>query len=191
MTLGNFMRDYLYIPLGGNRVSSKTRLYFNLALVFILSGFWHGASWNFIIWGAFHGTFLILDRIFLVKLLNRLGSFVSIMITFFIVMMGWVIFKIEDDLSQVGLYFERSFDFSWDEAFIPLSNFWPLLFVAAFFAFLSAFSFGKKMQDFIFSRNSYSLFTNGLFLFVTVLLFIMSASSVISSGFNPFIYFRF
>lgn len=191
MTLGNFMRDYLYIPLGGNRVSSKTRLYFNLALVFILSGFWHGASWNFIVWGAFHGTFLILDRIFLVKLLNRLGSMVSIAITFVIVMMGWVIFHIENDLSKVGLYFERLFDFSWDEAFIALPNFWPLLFVAAFFSFLSAFKKGKQLQDFVFGRNAYSLTTHGLFLLVTICLFVISASSVISSGFNPFIYYRF
>ena len=61
MTLSGFMRDYLYIPLGGSRVNSNGRLYFNLALVFLLSGLWHGASWNFVIWGAFHGFFLILD----------------------------------------------------------------------------------------------------------------------------------
>jgi alginate O-acetyltransferase complex protein AlgI len=191
MTLGNFMRDYLYIPLGGNRVSSKSRLYFNLILVFILSGFWHGASWNFVVWGAFHGTFLILDRIFLVKLLNRLGSVLSIAITFLIVMMGWVIFKIEDDMGQVGLYFERLVDFSWDHTFVALANFWPVLTVAAFFSFLPALSIGKKMQDFVYSRNTYSLTANGLFLFVTIVLFVLSASSVISSGFNPFIYFRF
>lgn len=191
MTLGNFMRDYLYIPLGGNRVSSKTRLYFNLALVFILSGFWHGASWNFVVWGAFHGTFLILDRIFLVKLLNRLGGVISITITFFIVMMGWVIFHIEDDMGQVWLYFERLFDFSWDPTFVILPNFSPLLAVAAFFSFFPALRAGKSVQEFVFNRNSYSLSINGLFLLVTILLFIMSASSVISSGFNPFIYFRF
>ncbi len=191
MTLGNFMRDYLYIPLGGNRVSSKSRLYFNLALVFILSGFWHGASWNFVVWGAFHGTFLILDRIFLVKLLNRLGSVISIAITFFIVMLGWVIFHIEDDMGQVWLYFDRLFDFSFDTHFRTLQNFWPLFVVAAFFSFLPALSIGKKMQDFVYNRNSYSLTTNGMFLLVTVSLFLLSASAVTSSGFNPFIYFRF
>lgn len=191
MTLGNFMRDYLYIPLGGNRVSSKARLYFNLALVFILSGFWHGASWNYVVWGAFHGTFLILDRIFLVKLLNRLGTVLSIAITFLIVMMGWVIFKIENDMSQVGLYFERLFDFNGEANSNMLSNFWPLLFVALFFSFLPALPVGKKIQDFVYNRNTYSLSTNGFFLLATILLFMMSASSVISSGFNPFIYFRF
>lgn len=191
MTLGNFMRDYLYIPLGGNRVSSKARLYFNLALVFILSGFWHGASWNFVVWGAFHGTFLILDRIFLLKLLNRLGSALSILITFFIVLMGWVIFRIEGDLGQVWLYFERLFDFSWYENFLLLPDFVPLLIVALFFSFLPALPVGKRMQDFVFNRNAYSLAGNGLFLLITVSLFILSVSAVTSSGFNPFIYFRF
>ncbi len=191
MTLGNFMRDYLYIPLGGNRVSSKSRLYFNLALVFILSGFWHGASWNFVVWGAFHGTFLILDRIFLVKLLNRLGSVISIAFTFFIVMMGWVIFHIEDDMERVWLYFERLFDFSFDGHFKALQNFWPLFTIAAFFSFLPALSIGKKMQDFVYNRNTYSLTANGLFLMITLALFLLSASAVTSSGFNPFIYFRF
>ncbi|HNZ43107.1 MAG TPA: MBOAT family O-acyltransferase, partial [Bacteroidales bacterium] len=68
MSLSRWMRDYLYISLGGNRVSVP-RMYFNLAFVFLISGFWHGAEWNFIFWGAFHGLFLILDRLFLLKLL--------------------------------------------------------------------------------------------------------------------------
>ena len=81
ITLGRFMRDYLYIPLGGNRVSIK-RMYFNLAFVFVVSGFWHGAAWNFIIWGAFHGLFLILDRLFLLKFYDKIGKYPSIIITF-------------------------------------------------------------------------------------------------------------
>ena len=127
----------------------------------------------------------------LIRLLNRLGSVVSIAITFLVVMMGWVIFKIEDDMGQVELYFERLFDFSWDNTFITLPNFWPLLLVAAFFSFLPALSIGKKMQDFVYNRNTYSLTANGLFLFMSIILFVLSASSVTSSGFNPFIYFRF
>lgn len=191
MTLGNFMRDYLYIPLGGNRVATKSRLYFNLALVFILSGFWHGASWNFVVWGAFHGTFLILDRIFLLSLLNRLGGFLSVAITFFIVMMGWVIFKIEGDLSLVWRYFGRLFDFSWDSSFRTIPDFWPIACIALFFSFLPALRAGKKLQDFVYNRNTYSLSMNGLFLLLTIVLFMLSVSSVTSSGFNPFIYFRF
>jgi len=66
ITLGRWMRDYLYIPLGGNRVSTM-RLYFNLWVVFLISGLWHGAAWNFVIWGAFHGLFLVMDKLFLLK----------------------------------------------------------------------------------------------------------------------------
>ncbi len=64
ITLDSFMRDYLYIPLGGNRVSTKSRLYFNLWIGFLLCGLWHGASWSLVIFGTYHGMFLILDRFF-------------------------------------------------------------------------------------------------------------------------------
>ena len=77
MTLGRFMKDYLYIPLGGNRISVR-RMYFNLWLVFLLSGLWHGAAWNFVIWGAFHGTFLVLDRLFLLRFYKKIGPIPSI-----------------------------------------------------------------------------------------------------------------
>jgi alginate O-acetyltransferase complex protein AlgI len=69
MTLGNWMRNYLYIPLGGNKVNSYSRMYFNLWLVFIASGFWHGAAWTFIFWGIYHGLWLILERAFLLKII--------------------------------------------------------------------------------------------------------------------------
>lgn len=190
MTLGNFMRDYLYIPLGGNRVSSKYRLYFNLALVFILSGFWHGASWNFIIWGAFHGTFLILDRIFLLKVLNKLGPLVAIPFTFLVVMIGWVIFSIED-LGKMGVYLGKLFEFSSGTNAVMIPSFWPILVIALLFAFLPAFSVGQRMQHFVFDRNKYSMRVHGSFLLLAVILFIFSSSAVVSSGFNPFIYFRF
>jgi len=77
MTLGNFMKNYLYIPLGGNRVSTN-KMYFNLWVVFLISGLWHGAAWTFVIWGAFHGLFLILDRLFLLKVYKKIGKVPSI-----------------------------------------------------------------------------------------------------------------
>ena len=169
MTLGNFMRDYLYIPLGGNRVSSKYRLYFNLALVFILSGFWHGASWNFIIWGAFHGTFLILDRIFLLKVLNKVGAFIAIPFTFLVVMIGWVIFSIED-IGKMGMYLGKLFEFSPGTNAVVIPAFWPILVIALVFAFLPALSVGQRMQQFVFDRNKYSMRVHGTFLLLAVIL---------------------
>jgi alginate O-acetyltransferase complex protein AlgI len=75
ITLGSWMRNYLYIPLGGNKVDSRMRLYFNLWLVFLASGLWHGAAWGFIIWGAYHGSFLVIERVFISRLLRRMGIF--------------------------------------------------------------------------------------------------------------------
>ena len=117
ITLGRWMRDYLYIPLGGNK-KSPFRSYFNLIVVFLLSGLWHGASWNFILWGSFHGLFLILDRLFLLKFYSLIGKLPSVIITFFIVMIGWVFFRTED-LNDAGEYLFKlfSFDFSGSSSF--------------------------------------------------------------------------
>ncbi|MEM9022100.1 MAG: MBOAT family protein, partial [Bacteroidota bacterium] len=112
ITLGAWMRDYLYIPLGGSRVSSPSRLYFNLWFVFLVSGLWHGASWNFVLWGAYHGLFLILDRLFLMKLYARIGRLPSVAITFFLVVIGWVFFRLEDldqALAFIGVLFGQGF----------------------------------------------------------------------------------
>ena len=110
ITLSNWMRDYLYIPLGGNRVKSKVRLYFNLWMVFLISGFWHGAAWTFIAWGIFHGAFLILDRLFLLRFYKMIGKPISILITFIITLVGWVIFRAET-FPQAMSYIATMFDF--------------------------------------------------------------------------------
>lgn len=92
MSLSAFLRDYLYIPLGGNR-KGEYRTYINLSIVFLLCGLWHGASWNFVIWGAHHGAFLILERAWLGKVLKRLPGFVSQFYAVVVVMLGWVWFR--------------------------------------------------------------------------------------------------
>jgi alginate O-acetyltransferase complex protein AlgI len=114
MTLGNFMRNYLYIPLGGNRVDSKRRLYFNLWVVFILSGLWHGAAWNFVLWGAFHGGILILDRLFLLKVYQIIGKYASILITFMLTMIGWVLFRAHS-VYQIKYFLKEMFGFNFSE----------------------------------------------------------------------------
>jgi alginate O-acetyltransferase complex protein AlgI len=190
ITLGAFMRDYLYIPLGGNRVSSKSRVYLNLWIVFLLSGLWHGASWNFVLWGAFHGLFLILDRLFLVKLLNKLGSFISILFTFLVVMFGWLLFRLEH-FNDVILYVKRMFDFGefYQPGFIPFA--FEMGIVALLFSFFAAFKWGKRIQDFIYERDTYTLLQFFILIVVSCLLFMISLGSITASKFNPFIYFRF
>lgn len=190
ITLGAFMRDYLYIPLGGNRVNSKSRLYFNLWMVFLLSGLWHGASWNFVVWGAYHGAFLILDRVFLINVLNKLGKVPAVLFTFLVVMIGWVIFRLEN-MHDVGVYLSKLFDFNSTFAIdtIPSFVFWVL--TAFVFSFLTAFKAGKKLELFVFSKESYTVKYNIAFTFLAIFLFALSLSSITASGFNPFIYFRF
>ena len=92
MTLSRWFRDYLYIPLGGNRCS-PIRMYLNLFVVFLLCGFWHGASWSFLFWGFLHGTFLTLERIGLSRVLARLGRPLATVYTLGAVLLGWVFFQ--------------------------------------------------------------------------------------------------
>ena len=149
ITLGTWMKNYLYIPLGGNLVSSKSRMYFNLILVFLLSGLWHGASWNFVIWGAFHGTFLILDRMFLAKVLSAVGTIPSVVFTFFVVMIGWVFFSLEN-LSDAVNYIKILFSFNFNLTEITINKeFIVTLIVAAIFSFIGLTQFGKKLQKII------------------------------------------
>lgn len=190
MTLGAFMKEYLYIPLGGNRVATKQRLYFNLALVFILSGLWHGASWNYVLWGAFHGLFLILDRMFLLRILDKLGSVISIVLTFFIVTVGWAIFRMEDfSQMQVVLYKMFSFDFS---STIQLNaEYWVLLLIAIVFSIFTAFKFGKNIEQAVYFQPQATIGRHFILFAIALLLFIASLASITASDFNPFIYFRF
>ena len=190
MTLGNFMRDYLYIPLGGNRVDTKSRLYFNLWFVFLLSGLWHGASWNYVIWGAYHGVFLILERLFLKNLLKKAGSFFATLFTFFVVMIGWVIFRIEAG-EQIIPFLSQLFSFEGTSLISTIASFWFILACAFFFAFFSTTKFSKKIEAFFFQKENYSSAQHISLTALSVVLFLLSLSFITSAGFNPFIYFRF
>lgn len=190
ITLGTWMKNYLYIPLGGNRVSSNGRLYFNLWFVFLVSGLWHGASWNFVIWGAYHGLFLILDRLFLERLLNKLGTVLSVVFTFFITVVGWTLFSIED-MSYASTYLYRMFSFV-DGVDIALSN--ELVFtgvLAILISFFTLNSLGKKLQAWVYTDGDLSTLRSLRLLSISALLFTLCVAYVTASGFNPFIYFRF
>ena len=189
ITLGNWMRDYLYIPLGGNKVG-KFRSYFNLVIVFFLSGLWHGASWNFIAWGCFHGFFLIVDRMFLLKFYNSIGKIPSILITFFIVMMGWVFFR-ADSMSDAADYFYTLFclDLSPDRLYF-LTDFYFLLILAGCFSFAGVYKSFVRLEQVVF----FDVYSNKKVVvvgFVCFILLFISVCSIIGLGFNPFIYYRF
>lgn len=191
ITLGAWMRNYLYIPLGGNRVDSKMQLYFNLWLVFLASGLWHGAAWGFIIWGAYHGAFLVIERIFLSRWLSRIGRF-AVLYTFPVVVIGWVFFRFEHwtpSIHYLGRMFWPHFEANADVALITREHF-IMVVVAMFFAFITLLPIGQRWCDAVFVR-SYSNRRHIVQFSISVLLFALSAGRILTTGFNPFIYFRF
>jgi len=190
ITLGEFMRDYLYIPLGGNRVKNKYRLYFNLWIVFLASGLWHGAEWNFILWGIYHGLFLILDRLFLLSLLKKLGSPIATCTTFLLTMFGWVLFRIEN-ITTIDLYFIKLFSFNSDFSVELKNEFGFTLIVAIMFSFFVNLKTGEKIKNYFFNKNHYSFKEHVILTIICLILFALSLSTITSSNFNPFIYFRF
>ncbi len=103
ISLSTWIRDYLYIPLGGNR-HGEARLYANLWICFLVSGLWHGANWTFLFWGAYHGTMLVLERLFLLDVQRRLPRLVNIAVTLLLVMLGWVLFRAQS-IGEAGQYF--------------------------------------------------------------------------------------
>ena len=189
MSLGAWMRNYLYIPLGGNRVASKSRLYFNLWLVFLASGLWHGASWSFVIWGAYHGLFLILERVFLEKVYNKAGKFISTAFTFLVVIIGWVFFRIEH-LPDAFQYLERMFSFQSGTTISYFRGVWFHFGLAFVFAFFVYTKWGQKIQDTVYF-NDYTTRRHVALSVVSAVLLTLCVSSITAFGFNPFIYFRF
>ncbi len=191
MTLGAWMRNYLYIPLGGNRVSSRLRLYFNLWIVFVLSGFWHGACWTFVIWGVFHGTFLILERGRYGKFLQRIGKWPALILTFLVINFGWVFFR-ETTVNAGFRYIQAMFCFDrpWLEAHANMHEVSVFLILALFFSFFTTFGFLKKIQNRIYT-DSLNLAETFLYTALSLAFLTLSVAFITASDFNPFIYFRF
>jgi len=188
-TLGAWMKNYLYIPLGGNQVSSA-KLYRNLIIVFLLSGFWHGASWNFVLWGAYHGLFLVMERLFLGNIFQKAGKFISVPITFIIVITGWVLFR-NENLNYALAVIKKmySFDF-FNSKFAVNNDFIFMAIVALLFSFFAITNKTKEFQQKVYGET----FTNsGKWLAVLggIILFYVSLSYISALDFNPFIYFRF
>jgi alginate O-acetyltransferase complex protein AlgI len=190
MTLGSWMKNYLYIPLGGNKVDSKYKLYFNLWLVFILSGFWHGAAWTFIVWGIYHGMWLVLERVFLNKFYLKIGTIASTIICFLIVAIGWVFFRSET-ITDAFTFIKHLFGFDFDIPFRFKDREFKFYFIlAALFSFFTCFKIGRAIQNKVY--YSYYSFTGNIIAFLfSIILFTVSLASITSSDFNPFIYFRF
>jgi alginate O-acetyltransferase complex protein AlgI len=202
ISLSTWFRDYLYIPLGGNR-AGEARTYLNLFIVFLCTGFWHGASWNFIVWGLLHGLFIILERLGLNRFLEKMPGIVSHAYTLLIVVFAWVFFR-ADDLGHALSYASAMLGFGAD---VPLGNTLYLLNDAWLYSFifgvLGAAGCFYLLGDWLGKAQSLSLAQGKLAVTVTgtlyaagklavlALLLFGCLMSLAAESYSPFIYFRF
>lgn len=190
ISLTSWFREYLYFPLGDNR-KGTFRTYLNLWIVFLVSGFWHGAAWNFVFWGAYHGSILCIERAFLLKRTQNINHFIRWAITFFTVMIGWVFFRVES--IELGFsYIANMFDFSSYYTHVNpeyILNIdlrgWFVFVLATLICFLPLF---KKLYGWLEVKMANH---QGLYYIGVLALFAVSALKIITGAMSPFIYFRF
>ncbi|HKC69228.1 MAG TPA: MBOAT family O-acyltransferase [Bacteroidia bacterium] len=187
ISLSRWMRDYLYIPLGGNKVS-EVRLYFNLWVVFLISGLWHGAEWTFILWGAYHGFFLAIERLFLLKITAKIGVLIRVIFTFFIVIIGWVLFRAQN-VHQAISFISKMFSFSSSNATFFSTHLISILILAAFLSFAPLFYKAGKVE--VPTHSNINLKRTVINVILIILYLTLCIGEITSSDFNPFIYFKF
>lgn len=188
ITLGSWFRDYIYIPLGGNRKGFPKQIR-NILIVWFLTGAWHGASWNFMLWGLFFGIILIIEKVFLLKLLEKLPGFISHIYAMFLVLVSWVIFAFED-LSKVKEYIGAMFNLNGlsivnSEGLYYLKNYGVILIIGIILSTPIIANILKKLEQ---------KQTNIRSILITIIyigIFVLSTASLVSDSFNPFLYFRF
>jgi alginate O-acetyltransferase complex protein AlgI len=190
ISLSTWFRDYVYIPLGGNR-NGPYKTYFNLITVFFLTGIWHGATWSFVIWGLFHGFFLIMERLGFKTILDKLPKGIQWFYTILVVMIGWVLFRVEvfsDALDYIATLF--SFQLSENMNFLTYLNNERILILIL--ALLSSSLFFLKIKEFLVKRKLFQKFAFQSFMDFSVVALLLICIIYINSGsYSPFIYFRF
>ena len=188
ISLSSWFRDYLYIPLGGNR-RGKVRTYINLIIVFACTGLWHGASFSFIVWGLWHGLFLVIERLGFKKALDKLPKFIGWIYTMLVVLVGWVFFR-ADTLSAAMKYLGEMFSFSGGVA-NGMAQFDNLSFIITAIALVLCTPVYQLVKG---KLEKTEVGKKAAFVIGAVLatgLFILSVIFLTGSGYNPFIYFRF
>ena len=178
MTLGSWFREYLYIPLGGNRVS-KSRLYFNLFVVWAATGFWHGASWNFIFWGLFFFVFLVIERMGFKQVLERHSAFSHVYVIFFL-LLSWALFAVTD-LGMLGDLFTRMF--------VPVGGVDWIYYLRNY---IVVFILGTVLSTPALKGLYLRLEKNNVFCLIFFgAIFLASTAYLVDATYNPFLYFRF
>lgn len=198
MSLSTFFRDYVYIPLGGNRLS-KAKHIRNILVVWGLTGLWHGANWNFIIWGLYFGIILIIEKFFTLKYIEKLPKFLRILYTDFIVLISWAIFNF-DNFTELKNWFGKLFAnkvFITNETYYLLSNYLVILIISVILCAPVFKTIKEKILKYFETKNNGSYFkiaTNliDIITFITcILILLFSIAYLVDASYNPFLYFRF
>lgn len=185
ISLSTWFKEYVYIPLGGNRKGVKRQI-LNLLIVWGLTGLWHGAAYNFVLWGLYYGLLLILEKFVLKKFLDRLPSFVQHIYTLFIIIIGWGLFYFTD-VGQLGEFMVDLFNFGngicGNQAFNLIMSNLPMLIIAA-------------VASTPLATTLYTRFEHTRFMWIPETLYCMgilavSTASLVNQSYNPFLYFRF
>ena len=187
MSLSSWFRDYVYIPLGGNRVS-PVRFLFNIMLVWMLTGFWHGADWNFILWGGFFGIVLLIEKFFLGGVLTKAPRLIRHLYVLVVVFISWAFFDAPgfgEAFALIGRMFGSGIDaIAGREALYYLRSYAVPFALGA----VGSTPIPRRVAEKI---NTNTTVITALEPIVTLLVLIASTAKIIDGSFNPFIYFRF
>lgn len=186
ISLSTWFREYVYIPLGGNR-RGVGRTYFNLFCVWLLTGLWHGASWNFVLWGLYYFTLLVIEKTFLLRLLERAPKFLRHIYSMAAVIFGWLLFVIED-VSSIGAYLSRMFGGT--GVFATQITVYELVRNLVFLAILILASTPapKKLWYKLYAKGTPWRIVQSV---VCAAAFVLCIAYLVDSSYNPFLYFRF
>ncbi len=197
ISLSSWFRDYVYISLGGNR-RGTVRTYLNLFIVFFLTGFWHGAAWQFIVWGLYHGMFLIIESFGFGKVLNRLPKPVRHIYTMIVVIVGWVFFR-ADNLGQAMLYLKAMFSLNFTKfgMYSVMIKFDSIFIICFIVAVIFSFTRIHRLTPEALTDNTAGVRSKSIIMpklgtdLLYLALWFISVLYLTGLSYNPFIYFKF
>ncbi|MBP3296903.1 MAG: MBOAT family protein [Lachnospiraceae bacterium] len=184
ISLSSWFRDYVYIPLGGSR-KGTFRTYCNLIIVFLLTGFWHGASWNFIFWGLFYAVFLVAERLGLSRFLEKLPVWLQHFYAVLVAALGWVMFRAAD-MGTALVYYKGLVTWGPEEVNRVIANMNPQYWMTIGLGMLFAVPHKKTGERLIGLKYGGALRATAM-----ILLFLLAICFMTGAGFSPFLYFRF
>lgn len=190
ISLGSWFREYVYIPLGGNK-KGALKQYRNLFIVWFLTGFWHGANWNFIIWGLYFGVLITLEKIFVLKWLDKLPNFISHVYALIIIIVGWAIFEFEN--TSVLFSFIKTMFGMGSNTFIDNQSIYYLY--TNLFLFILAIIFSTPLPKKLFKKLIYNVklkpYAKLIVPTIYLILILLCTTYLVNETYNPFLYFKF